>query len=265
MRVPYIFLLSSAALSLIDRAETASSPSSSSPLLTNPEDNNSINNHRQAILVANNKAAINDDDESEKVYPVGKGIVYTKASFFVKANKNKIENTGADGADGTQEPEEGSTDSSSDNQTAMDFLGNLFGIDLSGGLNAIRGTHKGNKDKDTDKGEDKVNSKDRDAVWEETPLYGDEGYVPRAVPEGCAELEYMDQMIWDQQGSREEVTKLEKNDKSVVNNQKEEEEGIKHQQHYHKVNHKQKKFLKQFRGKALQIDGNTGCPLPIVS
>ncbi|KAF9439339.1 hypothetical protein BGZ76_003869 [Entomortierella beljakovae] len=30
----------------------------------------------------------------------------------------------------------------------------------------------------------------------------------------------------------------------------------------HKIHHKQKKFLKQFRGKALKIDGSTGCPIP---
>jgi hypothetical protein len=29
-----------------------------------------------------------------------------------------------------------------------------------------------------------------------------------------------------------------------------------------KIRHKQKKFLKQFLGKALKIDGRTGCPIP---
>ncbi|KAH7049809.1 hypothetical protein BKA57DRAFT_529116 [Linnemannia elongata] len=29
-----------------------------------------------------------------------------------------------------------------------------------------------------------------------------------------------------------------------------------------KIRHKQKKFLRQFRGKALKIDGRTGCPIP---
>lgn len=30
----------------------------------------------------------------------------------------------------------------------------------------------------------------------------------------------------------------------------------------HKIHHKQKKYLKQFMGKALKIDGRTGCPIP---
>ncbi|KAG0362487.1 hypothetical protein BGX24_005106 [Mortierella sp. AD032] len=36
-------------------------------------------------------------------------------------------------------------------------------------------------------------------------LYGDDGYKPRPVPKGCHELQFMDQMIWDQQGNRGEI------------------------------------------------------------
>ncbi|KAF9438597.1 hypothetical protein BGZ76_006649 [Entomortierella beljakovae] len=40
------------------------------------------------------------------------------------------------------------------------------------------------------------------------------------------------------------------------------DEDEEHHNHRHRIYHKQRKFLKQFRGKALIIDDKTGCPLP---
>ncbi|KAF9429835.1 hypothetical protein BGZ94_009297 [Podila epigama] len=161
--------------------------------------------------------------------------------------------------------------------------------------------------------------------WHTIPLYGDDGYVPRPLPEQaagqppCDPLPFRDQMIWDQQGDRgilvivtkppipapqpepipappqpkapsvapgvdeppapvagaaEAEAEAEANanvdptaetvDASGIricvgggcdDEDDREEKGEK------VIRHKQKKFLKQFRGKALFIDSGTGCPL----
>ncbi|KAG0299391.1 hypothetical protein BGZ98_010090 [Dissophora globulifera] len=260
MRIPLpsIVLLLSATLTLFVRAENAT--------LANSSDNNS-DNVRPSLLPADTPQ---DTIETEETYPVGKGIVYSKHSFFVR-KKNKMESDGS---------------SSKSPMDAVHFFGSLLGLDTT---NLESGSSSSNQSSGSagDHREIKKNDMDDNLVekigsmWEELSLFGDDGYKPRATPKGCAELEHMDQMIWDQQGDRgaivksqEKKTKLTSSDKSASNEDENDEDVIEddnnsnssssesERRQQRKVNHKQRQFLKQFRGKALEIDGSTGCPVP---
>ncbi|KAF9575442.1 hypothetical protein EC968_003047 [Mortierella alpina] len=251
MRVPSIVLLSSIALSLLllkTEAIPAPAPDNSGSELDEPP-----------------------KKVEPQTYPVGNGIVYTKATFFV--NKEK---------DGTKRP------------TAVDRIKSLVSINI--------GDSKKNKKK-----KKAGTRKDPwDAPWDELTLYGDDGYVERPVPEGCKKLPFEDQMIWDQQGHRGQVTDTDKGsalaatanpDHEAEDTQKLDlSEGSEKDPSVGKgadssssdgiricilgicightddddddgdktVDHKMKKFLRTFKGKALKIDGD-GCPLPSAS
>ncbi|KAG0329191.1 hypothetical protein BGZ99_003081 [Dissophora globulifera] len=248
----------SATLTLFARAENVT--------LVNSSDNNSNNVHPSLLPTDTPQDTI----ETEKTYPVGKGIVYSKHSFFVR-KKNKMEGDGS---------------SSKSRMDAVHFLGNLLGLDTTNLESGSSSSSSSNRSSGGDHREIKKNDMDDNHVekmgsmWEELPLFGDDGYKPRATPKGCAELEHMDQMIWDQQGDRgaivksqEKKTKLTSSDKSVSNEDENDEDVIEddnnsnsgsesERRQQRKVHHKQRQFLKQFRGKALEVDSSTGCPVP---
>ncbi|KAG0199678.1 hypothetical protein BGX28_007092 [Mortierella sp. GBA30] len=276
MRVQSIILLSSVALTLLLRAEALPAPANSvskSPKIDN------------ALSTPVDSTGEKKEDE-EEMFPVGHGIVYTKAHFFV--NKDNKDN----------KP-----------RTAMGYLKSLLDI---GGIN-LGGKDKKDKDKNKKmKANDNKNS--WRTTWDELTLYGDADYVKRPVPEGCHKLSFNDQMIWDQQGTREqdtgatdEVTSSETSldsqqapsatvvtgdtgadaDKSsqdatatttTTTTDAADTDGVSiclfgicigdpndddnDGDNDHKNIHKQSKFLKKFRGKALRIDSDTGCPSP---
>ncbi|KAF9947071.1 hypothetical protein BGZ72_010899 [Mortierella alpina] len=242
MRVPSIILVSSIALSLLllkIEALPASTPdnNSGSELDENPKD-------------------------KRKTFPVGNGIVYTKATFFV--NKDK---------DGTKRP------------TAVDRIKSLVSINI--------GDTKKNKKKT---GGHNNGGDPWGAPWKELTLYGDDGYVARPVPEGCKKLPFEDQMIWDQQGHRGQAADSNKGSASAssakdaqkldvsaesektpsVGKDTESTDGFSicilglcigdnnDDDDDKTADHKMEKFLKKFRGKTLKIDSE-GCPLPSAS
>ncbi|KAG9324865.1 hypothetical protein KVV02_003272 [Mortierella alpina] len=246
MRVPSIILLSSIALSLLLQAEAlpATAPASDT-----------------------NNSGSELDEKNKVAFPVGNGIVYTKATFFV--NKEK---------DGTKRP------------TAVDRIKSLVSINIGD-------PKKNKKKKKAGEGEDPWG-----APWNELTLYGDDGYVQRPVPKGCEELPFNDQMIWDQQGHRRQAADTDKGSASAASaipaNEAEDTQkqdlnegsdkdpsmgmadagssstdgfricvlGLCIGDNSHDddddktVDHKQKKFLRTFRGKTLKIDAH-GCPL----
>ncbi|KAF9357855.1 hypothetical protein BGX26_002951 [Mortierella sp. AD094] len=167
---------------------------------------------------------------------------------------------------------------------------------------------------------DSYEAMDIDGDHDHIPLYGDDGCVPRPLPEQprgnppCPTLGFLDQMIWNQQGDRGQklpvigsqkptragrVKALErfkenesketdvgdlvgdkpKEDKSKEDNPKPEvdapnlkEVAPKHSEaefeaqdklHHHRrrIHHKQKRFLKQFKGRALLADDKANCPI----
>ncbi|CAO3574264.1 unnamed protein product [Mortierella alpina] len=259
MRVSSIILLSSLALTLLllkTDALPAPSPVNSSSSSSSDGGSSELDEQKK---------------DNPATFPVGNGIVYTKATFFV--NKEK---------DGTKRP------------TAVDRIKSLVSINIGD-------SKKTKKKKKTGTGEDPW-----DAPWTELTLYGDDGYVERPVPEGCKKLPFKDQMIWDQQGHRGQVADTDKGsalaasaelapgaedaqklglsggsekDQSVGkeagssstdgiricilglcigDNDDDDDDDDK------TVDHKMKKFLKTFRGKALKIDVD-GCPVPSAS
>jgi hypothetical protein len=144
MRLPTVILLSSA-LALLVRAEepsTAVGAKVDIPLAT-PAPIKRI--------------------ESLAEIPVGKGIVYSKTTFFTDDKKEDKET-----------------------MTGTDFAANLLGINLGINIGGNAKTKKNNTH-----GEDKS----PDYVWNNLPLYGDDNYTPRPVPAGCDELSFLDQMV----------------------------------------------------------------------
>lgn len=141
MRVPSIVLLSSIALSLLLLKVKA---------LPAPASDNDNDNNNSSGSELNEKTK-----DQRKTFPVGNGIVYTKATFFV--NKEK---------DGTKRP------------TAVDRIKSLVSINIGD----TKKSKKGRKDP-------------WDAPWTELTLYGDDGYVERPVPDGCKKLPFKDQMV----------------------------------------------------------------------
>ncbi|KAF9921893.1 hypothetical protein FBU30_008036 [Linnemannia zychae] len=351
MRIPTIILLSSVALSLLVNAEntpTVADVDIAGNIAVDPIPDRSTANTATSTTTSPNADANTSSDtvlaegtlrmkEDNKVYPVGKGIVFTKTTFVVDDNKDKNKDV---------KPK--------DDFSVTGFLGDLLGIDISSGDN-----DKKKKKKDPTDSSDGVDINDPNTF----PLYGDDGYQPRPVPKDCPELEFLDQMIWDQQGSGKVIEmpspgpdailppstpqttnvpvtpteetnrdnnlehKSTESDKkangdssttttpvSVSTGEKNENvetilanfiqssidevfaptdaediddkaKSTKDSQGSHicppggcskdvddddnddkpkrrRVRHKQKKFLKQFRGKALKIDGTTGCPIP---
>ncbi|KAF9990056.1 hypothetical protein BGZ75_003825 [Mortierella antarctica] len=251
MRVPSIILLSSIALSLFFlQAEALPAPAPASD----------TNNSGSEL-----------DEKKQVAFPVGNGIVYTKATFFVNREK-----------DGTKRP------------TAVDQIKSLVSINIGD-------PKKNKKKKKAGEGEDPWG-----APWNELTLYGDDGYVQRPVPEGCKELPLKDQMIWDQQGHRGQAADTDKGSASAASaipaNETEDTQKLDLNEGSGKdplmgtadagssstdgfricvlglcigdssddddddktVDHKLKKFLKTFRGKTLKIDAH-GCPLPSAS
>ncbi|KAF9181415.1 hypothetical protein BGZ51_005444 [Haplosporangium sp. Z 767] len=321
MRIPTIILLSSVALSILVHAEDV--PGAGAKLddvQVGPKVTANIDT--STTTSTDTKQDVNASGQ-EKTYPVGKGIVYTKTGIYVNDIKEGLQN--------------------------------LLGINIEIGGNG----EKNKKNRDHDDGDQ---SKEGDkAAWRYQPLYGDDGYVKRPVPQGCAELSFKDQMVWDQQGNHDqsgpsphnslplngqppvpmsdietpdvtvqapsvaapptagnvaaagdvsangdvsatgdvsaaedasaapEMASLENANSNVItdtemedNQRKIEPKGIricllgicigdddgddededKGKQKSKRIHHKQKKFLEQFRGKALKIDAHTGCPLP---
>ncbi|KAF9967460.1 hypothetical protein BGZ70_009454 [Mortierella alpina] len=255
MRVPSIILLSSLALSLL-LLKTEALPA--------PNPVNSSNSSGGSEL---------DEGKKDKpvTFPVGNGIVYTKATFFV--NKEK---------DGTKRP------------TAVDRIKSLVSINI------------GDSNKNKNKKKAGTGGDPWDAPWSELTLYGDDGYVERPVPEGCKKLPFKDQMIWDQQGHRGQIEDTDKGSALAAIAEPADEvedaqkpglsEGSEKDQSVGKdagssstdgiricilglcigdnddndddddktVDHKLKKFLKTFRGKTLKIDAD-GCPVASAS
>ncbi|KAG0042562.1 hypothetical protein BGZ83_000314 [Gryganskiella cystojenkinii] len=167
MRVPSLILLSSAALALLVRAEEAPLPPPAAVIRT----------------------------ESKDEIPVGKGIVYTKTSFFTNRRKatpkeEKVEVkaqseetvSDKDKQDEREDEPKKNTIQSTTKKIAQRFLG--LDVNLGG---------------DGTKYNSEVVSS-ADLAWFFKPLYGDDGYVPRPVPKRCDPLAFKDQMIWDQQG-----------------------------------------------------------------
>ncbi|KAG0060370.1 hypothetical protein BGZ89_012317 [Linnemannia elongata] len=248
MRIPTIVLLSSVALSLLVNAETtppAPAAAAVAPIAAN-------------VAAAPAAAADTKPDDIEalsslkmkedgKTYPVGKGIVFTKTTFVVDdKNKDKISATAIkDDDDGEEKTAEFSV---------QGFLGNLLGIDIN-----LGGDGKKKKDPPTDSTTPPAEETDPDYI----PLYGDEGYKPRPVPKGCPELIFLDQMDLSKDGK--DPKKVDPKGIHICllggcdDDDDEDDDG---KQRHRKIRHKQKKFLRQFRGKALKIDGRTGCPIP---
>ncbi|KAG0258611.1 hypothetical protein BGZ95_004922 [Linnemannia exigua] len=324
MRIPTIILLSSVALSLLVGAENAT-PATAVNANTNTasvvatdltidktadakevEVNPEVTPELEAALEPISPLKMKED---EKTYPVGKGIVFTKTTFFVDNNNNNNNKNVQN--DNENESKAGATG-------LLDgLLGDLLGIDIELGGD---GKKKKKKKKDPPTESPKTTpSEGKETDPDYILLYGDEGYKARP--------------IWDQQGNRGEIENgsgkgpqaiitldpstdattttetdhkeniikpkdnIDKKDTSTTttdpqpkkdlseNNSKkatavdpegihicllgpckddEEKDGDEDDKSSkrRKIRHKQKKFLKQFRGKALKIDGLTGCPVP---
>ncbi|KAG0282700.1 hypothetical protein BGZ96_000199 [Linnemannia gamsii] len=323
MRIPTIVLLSSVALSLLVNAEnTPPAPTTTNPAVIAVTPPNAANIAEATAAAADTKAEpeVKAEEsrpwkmkEDGKIYPVGKGIVYTKTTFVVDDNNTKNSKDGKEADIGAQS-----------------LLGDLLGIDINIG----GGGGKKKRDPPT-----KIPPAAEETDPDYIPLYGDDGYKPRPVPKGCTELVFLDQMIWNQQGnsgpieqgegpesttppvstsarddtdspSTAEADKkdtplspatddnkdekiaakietssvlpvvdpkdINKKDKEVDSkgiricllgicigdNDDDEDEKDGDKQKRRKIHHKQKSFLKQFMGRALKIDGSTGCPIP---
>lgn len=159
MRFPAIILLSSVALALLAQAEEA-------PI-------------KGAVKMI-------QESESPKEIPVGNGIVYTKTTFFKNNQRNQQEDSTEPSSSGKDKDikskkKDGKwrkTISEAGQKTfksATDLAADLLGI----GVDIEIGGDKKKKDK---------SPVDKDApgyAWYNTPLYGDDGYVPRPVRAGC--------------------------------------------------------------------------------
>lgn len=214
MRIPSIILLSSAALALLVQAENtspevaiAAAPVLAGPVAASPDHSvkaqaplqvntvakqenkpaeappkEEVTKDAKANNEANNEAKDAKDTKDTKdsknkesdPRPVGKGIVVTTTSF------SKSKNGG--------------------------FLGNLLGIDLD--LN-IGGDGEGKKTKKKKGGDDgsaaptesNPDFSNKMEIPDEVPLYGDDDYVPRALPvqptgqPPCPPLAFLDQVV----------------------------------------------------------------------
>ncbi|KAF9579561.1 hypothetical protein BGW38_004132 [Lunasporangiospora selenospora] len=183
MQLPSLVLLSSVALALI--AQAAPIDSNVNVPSDNPE---IISPHARTSPIE---------------HPVGNGIVYSSTSFLASTPLEDIpvnpEANNAQDASASVPP------------AASDPFGSIAAM-LSGGmkdglqtlgtsdLESLISIEIGSPSKKEDDDE-------WDETWRCSTLFGDTGYVKRALPlqpdgKSCPSLPFLDQMVWDQQGDR---------------------------------------------------------------
>ncbi|KAG0078257.1 hypothetical protein BGZ93_001408 [Podila epicladia] len=190
MHIPSIIVLSSAALALLVQAENASpnapiaAPALAGPVTASPNldakvqaqapFNTDVKDKKKPAETPPKEEAASDakanKNKETDPRPVGKGIVVTTTSFS-KSNHGG-------------------------------FLANLLGIDADLlNIGVSDGDNSKTMKMDSDGGV-------KIEVPDDVPLFGDDGYVPRPLPAQptgqlpCPTLMFIDQMIWDMQGSK---------------------------------------------------------------
>ncbi|KAK3807631.1 MAG: hypothetical protein J3Q66DRAFT_406161 [Benniella sp.] len=192
----------------------------------------------EEVMVDNQSKNVQDDQKvvegvegeettKEKMYPVGKGIVYTKTSFFVdeqgKEKKNdKVEGEETQTQDQGIQPQEQEQRQQQEQLQEQQVQGKESNLGIGIGVGGGDGGKSKHKGKSKGKSKD-ATTQDRELSWDELVLYGDDGYEKRPVPKGCDELGFEDQMIWDQQGNKGEIINYSVS--KVQDDQQQQEEG----------------------------------------
>ncbi|KAG0314309.1 hypothetical protein BGZ97_009418 [Linnemannia gamsii] len=239
--------------------------------------------------------------EDGKTYPVGKGIVFTKTTFVVDDDKNKEKKMDSNdkketdfsvqgllgdllGIDinlggGGDKKKKKDPKTPPAEETDPDYIP-LYGDD-------------GYKPRPVPKGCTELVFLDQ-MIWDQQgnrgPIEFTEGpestTPPMSTPTGddatasppAAEADMKDEKITTKLDTSSTVTVIDpkdvtKKDKQVDSNgiricllggcsDDDDDDDNNDNDERRKIRHKQKKFLKQFLGKALKIDGRTGCPIP---
>ncbi|KAG0040235.1 Dom-3 Z [Podila clonocystis] len=317
MRIPSIILLSSAALALLVQAENASPnapiavPVLAGPVAASPD--------HDTKAQAQTPMQVNADDKYEK--KPAEAPPKDEAANDVKANNNEPKDT-KDAKYKTSDARPVGkgivmTTTSFSKSKNGGFLNNLLGIDLDLNIGVDGGDKKTKKTKKTKTTKNEGDEGAAPAIIDpdfgdvmeipdDVPLHGDDGYVPRPLPvqptgqPPCPPLVFMDQVVWDMQGSLGKVTEAPLTppsppapvttaepqdatapatlpgaeidaDQKATANAAVHPDGLRicilalciggpPKKHIH---HNQRKFLRQIAKRTpLSIDGRTGCPIP---